>query len=299
MFPRAGLPLGPSGGERGSVVLLCLPHLFARCLALEGLSRSEVVSVAWDPHPREPLRERSGLRVCSSWQPTGQTLELRGKRGLDSGAKLFVELSCLGLGRRGRLEFIPAQTRQSLVSLPCSTLVLEPRREVKHGAAAWPGCGVVCVVHSLAALSHSSGEVRGESWQAKRVLFVALACTAVIARPCLVFVGVVGLALCGPVLLVVSTRCPLGFIVPFLGASPWWHRRVWLPDLAVCLGSGVVLLVGPRPCEGLRWPCLRGSSSRELGVRRVVKAVGAPCVVSSTVGFCGSHLLLLWPVKDW
>ncbi|MQL95267.1 hypothetical protein Taro_027929, partial [Colocasia esculenta] len=38
---------------------------------------------------------------------------------------------------------------------------------------------------------------------------------------------------------------------PFLGASPWWHWRVWLPDLTVCLGSGVVLLVGPRPCGGV------------------------------------------------
>ncbi|MQL94263.1 hypothetical protein Taro_026919, partial [Colocasia esculenta] len=36
--------------RRGFVVL---PRLFAQCLALEGLSRSEVVSVSWDPHPRE------------------------------------------------------------------------------------------------------------------------------------------------------------------------------------------------------------------------------------------------------
>ncbi|MQM11638.1 hypothetical protein Taro_044546, partial [Colocasia esculenta] len=35
--------------------LLCLPYLFARCLALEGLSHSEVVSISWDPHPREPV----------------------------------------------------------------------------------------------------------------------------------------------------------------------------------------------------------------------------------------------------
>ncbi|MQL98980.1 hypothetical protein Taro_031697, partial [Colocasia esculenta] len=37
---------------RGFVVL---PRLFARCLALEGLSRSEVVSVSWDPRPWEPV----------------------------------------------------------------------------------------------------------------------------------------------------------------------------------------------------------------------------------------------------
>ncbi|MQL93205.1 hypothetical protein Taro_025846 [Colocasia esculenta] len=36
--------------------LLCLPYLFARCLAFEGLtSHSEVVSIAWDPHPQDPV----------------------------------------------------------------------------------------------------------------------------------------------------------------------------------------------------------------------------------------------------
>ncbi|MQL67856.1 hypothetical protein Taro_000084, partial [Colocasia esculenta] len=83
------------------------------------------------------------------------------------------------------------------------------------------------------------------------------ACTAVIAWSCLVPMGVVGLALCGPVLLVVSARRSLGSVVPFLGASPWWHQQVWFPDLVVCPGSGVVLLVGPPPYGGLRWPCLR------------------------------------------
>ncbi|MQM20967.1 hypothetical protein Taro_053997 [Colocasia esculenta] len=68
--------------------------------------------------------------------------------------------------------------------------------------------------------------------------------------------GVVSLALCGPVLLVVSIRCSLGSVVPFLGANPWWHQRVWFPDLVVCPRSGVVLLVGLRPRGGLRWPCL-------------------------------------------
>ncbi|MQL74458.1 hypothetical protein Taro_006821 [Colocasia esculenta] len=65
---------------------------YRRCLTLEGLSRSEVASISWDPHPREPLREHLDLRACSSWQ----TLELRGKQGLDSGTESFVELSCLG-----------------------------------------------------------------------------------------------------------------------------------------------------------------------------------------------------------
>ncbi|MQM09907.1 hypothetical protein Taro_042790 [Colocasia esculenta] len=58
------------------------------------------------------LREYSGLRVCSSWQPTA-----------------FL-----------------AQTRQSFVSLPLSALLPEPRSGVRREAAAWPGCGVACVV---------------------------------------------------------------------------------------------------------------------------------------------------------
>ncbi|MQM12816.1 hypothetical protein Taro_045735 [Colocasia esculenta] len=41
------------------------------------------------------LREYSEIRACSSWQPSWQTLERRGKRGLDSGAESFVELSYL------------------------------------------------------------------------------------------------------------------------------------------------------------------------------------------------------------
>ncbi|MQL82046.1 hypothetical protein Taro_014514 [Colocasia esculenta] len=48
-------PVGMSACAPGGSTwfLLCLPRLFARCLALEGLSHSEVVSIAWDPHPRE------------------------------------------------------------------------------------------------------------------------------------------------------------------------------------------------------------------------------------------------------
>ncbi|MQM16865.1 hypothetical protein Taro_049826 [Colocasia esculenta] len=64
---------GPSGGFRkGCRACLCLLGLswlqascssfcggfpasfsFARCLALEGLSTRQVVTVTWDPHPRE------------------------------------------------------------------------------------------------------------------------------------------------------------------------------------------------------------------------------------------------------
>ncbi|MQM19874.1 hypothetical protein Taro_052889, partial [Colocasia esculenta] len=68
-------------------------------------------------------------RVATSEVPIGQTLVLRGKRGLDSGAESFVELSWLGLGHRGWPEFYPVQASQSFVSLPHSTLVPEPRAE--------------------------------------------------------------------------------------------------------------------------------------------------------------------------
>ncbi|MQM13911.1 hypothetical protein Taro_046838 [Colocasia esculenta] len=53
------------------MVLVLLSRLFARCLALEGLSRSERLSpFLGTPILGSPLREVSGLRACSSWQPT-------------------------------------------------------------------------------------------------------------------------------------------------------------------------------------------------------------------------------------
>ncbi|MQL94718.1 hypothetical protein Taro_027374 [Colocasia esculenta] len=80
-------------------------------------------------------------------------MELRGKQGLGSSTESFVELSCLGLGRRGVRSAFLAQTRQSFVSLPLFALVPEPRSGVRREATAWPGCGVACVVCSVAALS--------------------------------------------------------------------------------------------------------------------------------------------------
>ncbi|MQL89198.1 hypothetical protein Taro_021772 [Colocasia esculenta] len=118
---------------RGFVVL---PRLFARCLALEGLSRSEVVSVSWDPHPQERVEEALS-HPCT---------------GSEAGARL-ASRAC---GQRVPL-------------------------------LAASGGGLVAVIVTAAQ----------------------------------------------------------------------WHRRVWLSDLAMYPGFGVVLLVGPRPCGGLRWPCLR------------------------------------------
>ncbi|MQM14325.1 hypothetical protein Taro_047254 [Colocasia esculenta] len=103
-------------------------------------------SLPGTPVLRSLLREYSGLRACSSWQSTGRTLELRGKRGLDSGAESFVEISCLGRDTEVvEVVLFPAWPRQSLVSLPLSVLVPEPCSGVRREAAAWPGCGVACV----------------------------------------------------------------------------------------------------------------------------------------------------------
>ncbi|MQL76484.1 hypothetical protein Taro_008883 [Colocasia esculenta] len=92
------------------------------------------------------LKECSELRACSSWQPSWQTLERREKRGLDSGAESFVELSCLGWDAEVvEAVLFLARPKQSFVSLPLSALVPEPRSGARRGVAAWPGCGVACI----------------------------------------------------------------------------------------------------------------------------------------------------------
>ncbi|MQL88970.1 hypothetical protein Taro_021540 [Colocasia esculenta] len=76
----------------------------------------------------------------------------------DSGAESFVELSCLGLGRRGVRSAFLAQNRQSFVSLLLSALVPEPRSGARREAVAWPGCGVACVVCFCGgSISHFAG----------------------------------------------------------------------------------------------------------------------------------------------
>ncbi|MQL68062.1 hypothetical protein Taro_000351, partial [Colocasia esculenta] len=65
-----------------------------------------------------------------------------------------------------------------------------------------------------------------------------------------------------------------------------WHRRVWLPNLAVYPGSGVVLLVGPPTCAGLRWLCLRSSGCCSAAcvasvVTQRVRAVAARLALDS------------------
>ncbi|MQL71257.1 hypothetical protein Taro_003598 [Colocasia esculenta] len=70
------------------------------CLLLAGLvmgyKPARLSLLPGSPTHGSLLRECFGLRACSSWQPSWQTLELRGKRDLDSSADSFVALSCLG-----------------------------------------------------------------------------------------------------------------------------------------------------------------------------------------------------------
>ncbi|MQL71606.1 hypothetical protein Taro_003907 [Colocasia esculenta] len=245
--------------QQFGVVLVVLPRLFAQCLALEGLSRSESAFLA--------------------------------------------------------------QTRKSLVSLPLSALIPEPRSGVRCEAAAWPGCGVACVVCSVAALSRPcAGAEAGARLESRacglrvpllaasggglvavvvtvfssrrfQVFLVARACTVVIARLCLVSVGIVGLALGRPMLLVVPASVFSRFRGPVLGCQP-----VMAPACVASLPGGVFGVRGgvlstasalcPTPLvsagvvvpaaltgEGLvipTVPCLRGSPPYflQLGARR-------------------------------
>ncbi|MQL81394.1 hypothetical protein Taro_013850, partial [Colocasia esculenta] len=270
------------------MVLVVLPRLFARCLALEGLSLSEVVSISWDPHPREPVE--GGIRATSVLELAAH---LRGKRGLDSGAESFVELSCLRLGCRGVRSAFLAHTRQSLVSLPLSALVPEPRSGVRREAAASPGCGVACVVCFYGgSVSPFAGVEAGARLASKarglRVPLLAASGSGLVA---------VVVTLHGGYSLAVPSSCGrrwsgLGQTRASGGSRfsvlsvPWSHS--WVPardGTGVCCfptwrcvrGSGVVLLVGPRPCRGLRWPCLRYDEH---------------CFrfVPDSVGFCGSRV---------
>ncbi|MQM08138.1 hypothetical protein Taro_040992, partial [Colocasia esculenta] len=129
-------------------------------------ARVYVVSVVWDPHPREPIEgviwATSVLKLACNDHPytdelggkalavkglTWRTLELRGKRGLDSGAESFVEHSCPGRDAEVvEAVLFPAWPRQSFVTLPLSALVSEPRSGARRGAAAWPGCGGACIL---------------------------------------------------------------------------------------------------------------------------------------------------------
>ncbi|MQM21728.1 hypothetical protein Taro_054773, partial [Colocasia esculenta] len=155
--------------------LLCLPCLLARCLELEGLSCSEVVSISWAPHPREPIE---GVLWATSMP------------------ELAVELT--DSRAEGKMRLTPL-----LPSIRGSS-----SRELGVGRVA-EAAVASCVV--------SSSE---------------------------------------------SECCELLYLVLFLCANSWWHRRVRLPDLVVCPES------------------------------KVAEAAVAPCVVSSSESECCELLYL-------
>ncbi|MQL98078.1 hypothetical protein Taro_030780 [Colocasia esculenta] len=209
--------------------LLCLPDLFARCLALEGLSHSEVVSVAWDPHPQEPSREawdtkdgRSSIR-CRLASPLSHCLTLR----------------CFW-SRVGRRE--PASERR--------------------------GCG-------------------------RRVLLLAASGGGLVAVIVTSSVGVVGLALGKPVLLVVSARCSPGSVVSFLGASLWWHRCVRLPDLWCVRGPEWFCLSALDPVEVCSFPA---SFMCALQCVACMASVVARCVRAVVVRLALDSLAVVFPM---
>ncbi|MQM07867.1 hypothetical protein Taro_040712 [Colocasia esculenta] len=66
---------------------------FAQCLALEGLSHSEVVSISWDPVLVSLLRVAPGYERARVGSPRERTLELREKRAAEAGARL-ASIAC-------------------------------------------------------------------------------------------------------------------------------------------------------------------------------------------------------------
>ncbi|MQM18722.1 hypothetical protein Taro_051717 [Colocasia esculenta] len=73
---------------------------------------------------------------------------------------------------------------------------------------------------------------------------------------------------------------------------------MWLPDLAVCPGSRVVLFVDPRPCGGLRVSAALAGEGLGLVITGVLsdgfaEAAVAPCVVNSSESECCELLYLI------
>ncbi|MQM13041.1 hypothetical protein Taro_045963 [Colocasia esculenta] len=156
-------------------VLVVLAPLFARCLELEGLSRSEVVSVAWDPHPREPVEgvlwATSVLELAADWADSGA----EGK------TRLASPLShCLALrwfqSRVGRSGVRPLLGKAAVLHVLCVSMAAlsHPSMGAEAGARlACRACGlrvpllaasggglVAAVVTTLPHDTHASGGFR-------------------------------------------------------------------------------------------------------------------------------------------
>ncbi|MQM23686.1 hypothetical protein Taro_056753 [Colocasia esculenta] len=160
--------------------LLCLPRLFARCLALEGLSRSEVVFVVWDPHPQEPVE---GVLWATSMPQLAANLA-------DSGAEgKMSHVVVLGVGPQlGQAAVMHAFVclRGGSVSLFCggeagARLVSRGRgRRVPLLAAS--GGGLVAVVVTV--FPHDTRASGGFHSVSSRFCDPVLGCQSVVASAC-------------------------------------------------------------------------------------------------------------------
>ncbi|MQL78137.1 hypothetical protein Taro_010559 [Colocasia esculenta] len=228
--------------------------------------------VQWlSPLPGTPvlgilLREYSGLRACSSWQLTWQTLEQRGKRGLDSGAESFAELSCLGrdaeVVEAGRQEL--DWRAEGVNDVSPSWLLAVEACLVRGGTSV---CGFPALWHV-----HSSGWFC--LWALDLVeVYGGRACGETSFSPgcCVVSTGVprVASALCATPLVSAGVVCvarPRLVVVEWSWTgNPYWALFARLTPLL---------------------PSARGSPSWELGVGQVAEAAVAPCVVSSRESEC-------------
>ncbi|MQL89479.1 hypothetical protein Taro_022053 [Colocasia esculenta] len=194
------------------------------------------------------------------------------------------------------------------VGSPCErTLELRGKREpcsgVRHEAAAWPGCGVVCVVNFCGGSvspfagveTRASGDSRSVS---SRYRSSILGCQSVVALACMVldlavYPSETSFSLgCSVVPAgmprVASTLCRTPLVsagVVFVARSRLVVMALRFP--AALADEGLVIPTGP--CSRGSPPLLssaRGLSSREHGVRRVAEPVVAPRVVSSSESEC-------------
>ncbi|MQM14937.1 hypothetical protein Taro_047873 [Colocasia esculenta] len=113
------LGLSCATSQQFSVVLLCCPacSLFARCLALEGLSRSEVVSISWDPHPRELVE--GVLRATSMLELAAHVWDVEGFR---LGQAAVLRVLCVSVAALSR-PCVGAEAGARLASRACGVRV--------------------------------------------------------------------------------------------------------------------------------------------------------------------------------
>ncbi|MQM22973.1 hypothetical protein Taro_056033 [Colocasia esculenta] len=226
-------------GTRGSAwFLLCLPCLFARCLELEGLPHSEVVCVAWDPHPREPVE--GVLQATSMLELEVELADSRAE------GKMRQELSWRAEGVDG---VSPSLLLAAVAWLPLFR---------------WSG---LVRTRAFGGFRSVSSRFRGPVLGCQ--FMVAPACVA--SQPC----GVSGV----------------------WGGSVFRPSTLWRSEVAVLvvrLRSRLVVAWSRRVCRGLTplLPSAGGSSSRELGVRRVAEVAMTPCLVSSSESKCCELLYL-------